>query len=36
MDFAAVSRSAPAIDLAEFRADQDAALDSGVDDPYAR
>jgi prevent-host-death family protein len=36
MDFAALSRSAPAIDLAEFRADQDAALDSGVADPYAR
>lgn len=36
VDFAASSRSAPAIGLASFRSDQDAALDTGVDDPYAR
>lgn len=35
-DFAATSRSAPAIDLAGFRTDQEAALDVDVDDPYAR
>lgn len=35
-DFAATSRSAPAIDLAGFRADQAAALDVDVDDPYDR
>ncbi len=35
-DFAATSRSAPAIELAGFRADQDAAMDVDVDDPYAR
>lgn len=35
-DFAMTSRSAPDVDLAAFRVDQDAAIDGGVDDPYAR
>ena len=35
-DFTATSRSAPAIELTGFRADQEAALDVQVDDPYAR
>jgi prevent-host-death family protein len=35
-EFAAKSRTAPAIDLDAFRADQDAAIDQGMDDPYAR
>jgi len=35
-DFAAVSASAPAIDLAGFRADQEAAFDDEAHDPYAR
>lgn len=34
--FAAASRHAPAIDLEQFRADQDRSLDDGLDDPYAR
>lgn len=36
VDFAATSRSAPAIELASFRADQDAELEVREDDPYAR
>lgn len=35
-EFVAMSRSAPAIDLERFRADQEAAIDSALDDPYAR
>lgn len=35
-DFAAGSRLAPEMDLAAFRADQAAAFDSDVRDPYAR
>ena len=35
-DFATMSRTAPTIDLARFRADQDASIDSALDDPYAR
>jgi prevent-host-death family protein len=35
-EFAAMSRSAPAISLDAFRADQDATADQGLDDPYGR
>lgn len=35
-EFAAMSRNAPTISLDAFRADQDAAVDHEVDDPYAR
>lgn len=35
-EFAAMSRSAPAIDPERFRADQEAVLDSALGDPYAR
>ncbi len=35
-EFAAMSRTAPAIDLDRFRADQDGAFDGGMDDTYAR
>ncbi len=35
-EFAAMSRGAPALDIAAFRADQEAALDSDVSDPYDR
>ncbi|MDR0482375.1 MAG: prevent-host-death protein, partial [Cellulomonadaceae bacterium] len=35
-DFAAMSVTAPSIDLDRFRADQDAFLDSSMEDPYAR
>ena len=35
-EFAAMSRSAPEIDVAAFRADQDAAVDGGPVDPYDR
>lgn len=35
-EFAAMSRTAPAIDLERFRADQDAIIDPTLDDPYAR
>lgn len=35
-EFVAMSRTAPAIDIEAFRADQDAALDHEPDDPYAR
>ncbi|MGR0221323.1 type II toxin-antitoxin system Phd/YefM family antitoxin [Agromyces sp. ZXT2-6] len=35
-EFAAMSRTAPAIDLERFRADQDAIIDATLDDPYAR
>ena len=35
-EFATMSRHAPVIDLAAFRADQDAAFDVAVDDPYER
>lgn len=34
--FAEASRSAPAVDLATFRKDQQAACDDGLSDPYAR
>jgi prevent-host-death family protein len=36
VEFAEMSRSAPAIDLAAVRADQDAAYDQVAVDPYAR
>ena len=36
MDFAAMSRGAPPVDLDAFRADQDAAAGHYQDDPYAR
>jgi prevent-host-death family protein len=35
-EFAAMSRTAPDIGLDSFRADQDTAVDSEPDDPYAR
>jgi prevent-host-death family protein len=35
-EFAAMSRTAPDIGLDSFRADQDAVVDSELDDPYAR
>ncbi|MFC0601236.1 type II toxin-antitoxin system prevent-host-death family antitoxin [Streptomyces palmae] len=35
-EFAAMSRSAPDISLGGFRADQDATIDQGPDDAYAR
>lgn len=35
-EFAAMSRSAPHIDAAAFRADLDAVVDNDLDDPYAR
>ncbi|MFF5694922.1 type II toxin-antitoxin system Phd/YefM family antitoxin [Streptomyces albidoflavus] len=35
-DFVAMSRTAPAIDLDAFRADQEAMADPYLDDPYAR
>ena len=35
-EFAETSRTAPVIDPAAFRADQDAAYDQGMIDPYAR
>jgi prevent-host-death family protein len=35
-EFAAMSRGAPAIDLDAFRADQEAAIDQRMSDPYAR
>lgn len=35
-EFAAMSRTAAAVDLDAFRADQDAAADQGPEDPYAR
>ncbi|MDK1472615.1 prevent-host-death protein [Streptomyces sp. 549] len=35
-EFAAMSRTAPDIDLDTFRADQDATADAYQDDPYAR
>jgi prevent-host-death family protein len=35
-EFAAMSRNAPRIDAAAFRADVDAALDGELQDPYAR
>ena len=35
-EFAAMSRNAPAIDPAAFRADQDAAAGHDADDPYER
>ncbi|GAA4383061.1 type II toxin-antitoxin system Phd/YefM family antitoxin [Agromyces bauzanensis] len=35
-EFAAMSRSAPAIALDRFRPDQEAVVDSALDDPYAR
>lgn len=35
-EFAAMSRGAPRIDLDAFRADQDAAIDQDLHDPYDR
>ncbi|MFT3797448.1 type II toxin-antitoxin system Phd/YefM family antitoxin [Microbacterium sp.] len=35
-DFARGSRNMPVIDPARFRADLDAVIDGGIDDPYAR
>ena len=35
-EFAAMSRSAPPMDLEAFRADQEAALDNRMTDPYDR
>ncbi|MFF9217739.1 type II toxin-antitoxin system Phd/YefM family antitoxin [Streptomyces viridosporus] len=35
-EFAAMSRTAPGIDLDRFRADQDATADAYPDDPYDR
>lgn len=35
-EFAQMSRGAPAMDIATFRADQEAALDQGTSDPYER
>lgn len=35
-EFAAMSRTAPGIDLDRFRADQDATADTYPDDPYDR
>jgi len=35
-EFAAMSRSAPPVDLEAFRADQEAALDHRATDPYER
>ncbi len=35
-DFAAMSRNAPSIDVAAFRADQDASVDQGADSAYDR
>ena len=35
-EFAAMSRTAPAVSLDDFRADQDALVDQEPDDPYAR
>lgn len=36
IEFAAMSRGAPHLDLEAFRADQDAAFDHDSGDPYAR
>lgn len=33
-DFAAMSRTAPAIDITAFRADQETAIDDAAGDPY--
>lgn len=35
-EFAAMSRTAPTISLEDFRADQDATAEHGLDDPYDR
>lgn len=35
-EFAEAARSAPVIDLARFEADQDAAFDDAIRDPYER
>ena len=35
-EFAAMSRTAASVDVAAFRADQEAAADQGLSDPYAR
>ncbi|MEV4316005.1 type II toxin-antitoxin system prevent-host-death family antitoxin [Actinocrispum sp. NPDC049592] len=35
-EFAASSRVAAAVDIEVFRADQDAAMEQGIDDPYER
>jgi prevent-host-death family protein len=35
-EFAAMSRGAPSIDIEAFRADQEAARDHGMTDPYGR
>lgn len=35
-EFAAMSRTAPSVDIEAFRADQDAAIDHDLDGPYGR
>ena len=35
-EFAAMSRTAPPVDIEAFRADQDAAIDHDLDSPYGR
>ncbi|WP_173923350.1 type II toxin-antitoxin system Phd/YefM family antitoxin [Agromyces sp. Marseille-P2726] len=35
-EFAAMSRTAPAIDLETFRANEEAVIDTAFNDPYAR
>jgi len=35
-EFAAMSRTAPSVDLEGYRADQDAAIDHQADSPYGR
>jgi prevent-host-death family protein len=35
-EFAAMSRTAPRMDIEAFRADQDTAIDHGLDSPYDR
>lgn len=35
-EFAAMSRTAASVNVAAFRADQEAAADQGLTDPYAR
>jgi antitoxin (DNA-binding transcriptional repressor) of toxin-antitoxin stability system len=35
-EFATMSRTAPAVDIDTFRADQEAAFDHGTDSPYDR
>lgn len=35
-EFAAMSRTAPSMDIEAFRTDQDTAIDHGLDNPYDR